>query len=364
MPKTSSASKPRRSVRAVPLVVKERSTRVRTLVGRYRRQDPRSLVDFASEMAGAEPMAQVELEREGVPAGVVASLAQAMAVPRLRIFKMMDLPRATMEKKISDNEVLTGVANRRALSLLRLLAHAREILKDSTSPEAEHFDAARWLGRWIETPQPALGGKKPADLLDTEIGAGMVDRTLGALRSGAYLVAHPRLPVATNAPSRRLHAAGVSVFRVATETRAYPADDLSGRSAAAEPGRWNRKGEPVVYAATSVSLATLETAAHVNPAGLPLNRFLVEIVFPTKTWSHRETLDVSAIGPAWKAIPAGTASERAGSEWLRSLRSVILLVPSVIVPEESCVLINPTHPDARSIRAIVRRRMEYDMLFR
>jgi len=113
--------------------------------------------------------------------------AAPMALPRLRIFEMMALPRATMEKKIAENDVLSGVANRRALTLLRLLAHAREILQDSTSAEAERLDVARWLGRWIETPQPALGGKKPSELLDTESGAGMVDRTLGAIRSGAYL---------------------------------------------------------------------------------------------------------------------------------------------------------------------------------
>ena len=154
---------------------------------RYRRCDVKSLMDLATAMALAEPMDQVEFEREGLPAGVVAGLAQAMAVPRLRMFEMMALPRATMEKKISEGEVLSGVANRRALNLLRLLAHAREILKDSTSAEAERFNVAWWLGRWIETPQPALGGKKPAELLDTESGASMVDRTLGAMRSGAYL---------------------------------------------------------------------------------------------------------------------------------------------------------------------------------
>jgi putative toxin-antitoxin system antitoxin component (TIGR02293 family) len=132
-------------------------------------------------------MALVALEREGLPAVVVAGLAEAMAVPRVRMFKMMGLPRATMEKKISDNELLTGVANRRALNLLRLLAHARDIASDSTAVPAAPFDVPRWLGRWIETPQPALGGQKPADLLDTEVGASMVDRALGAIRSGAYL---------------------------------------------------------------------------------------------------------------------------------------------------------------------------------
>ena len=41
-----------------------------------------------------------------------------------------------------------------------------------------------------------------------------------------------------------------------------------------------------------------------------------------------------------------------------------LVVPSVIVPEEYCILVNPAHPDVKDIRAIVRRRMEYDVLFR
>ena len=75
-------------------------------------------------------------------------------------------------------------------------------------------------------------------------------------------------------------------------------------------------------------------------------------------------LDVSTIGPTWKAIPPGMASEEAGSDWLRSRRSAVLLVPSVNAPEEYCVLINPAHSDTKGIRPIVRRQMEYDVLFR
>ena len=158
--------------------------------------------------------------------------------------------------------------------------------------------------------------------------------------------------------------AGAILFRVATETRTYSANDLSGGGAAAEPGRWNKKGESVLYTATSVALATLETAAHVNPTGLPLNKFLVQVVVPPKAWRRREVLDINAIGPAWKAVPPGATSERAGSDWLRSLRSALLLVPSVVAPEEYCVLINPAHPDVNDIRAVVLRPMEYDLPFR
>ena len=71
-----------------------------------------------------------------------------------------------------------------------------------------------------------------------------------------------------------------------------------------------------------------------------------------------------ALPATWDAIPAGQASVGFGSEWLRSRRSTVLLVPSVIVPEECCVLINPQHPLAGRISARVSRGLEYGRLFR
>jgi uncharacterized protein (DUF2384 family) len=51
---------------------------------------------------------------------------------------------------------------------------------------AKDFDAVRWLGQWIERAQPALDGRRPADLLDTPTGVDLVARLLGAIQSGAY----------------------------------------------------------------------------------------------------------------------------------------------------------------------------------
>jgi RES domain-containing protein len=156
----------------------------------------------------------------------------------------------------------------------------------------------------------------------------------------------------------------VKLWRIAAETRSYPADALSGAGAAGHPGRWNDHGEPILYAAATVSLAVLETAAHVDAAGLPLNRYLIEIDVPDATWALREEVDVAALAPAWSAIPAGKASVSTGSDWLHSLRSPILLVPSVIVPEEHAVLVNPAHPACTHISARVVRLFEYQRLFR
>lgn len=154
------------------------------------------------------------------------------------------------------------------------------------------------------------------------------------------------------------------LWRLATETRKYPANDLSGSGAAVSPGRWNNENEPIVYCAPTIAMAVLETAAHIDDSGLPLNRYLVEIDVPDNVWAQCEKVDIAKLPATWAAIPAGQASVKIGSDWLRSLRSPILLVPSVIVPEEWVSLLNPKHPDASKISANVVRLFEYNRLFR
>ena len=154
------------------------------------------------------------------------------------------------------------------------------------------------------------------------------------------------------------------LWRIAAETRQYAADDVTGGGAAAHPGRWNDDKQPVLYTAPTIAMAVLETAAHVDDAGLPLSRYLVRLLVPDDVWSQREEFAVAALPPTWSAIPAGRASVKIGSDWLASFRSSILLVPSVIVPEEWASLINPLHPDARRIAATIVRPFEYNRVFR
>ena len=156
----------------------------------------------------------------------------------------------------------------------------------------------------------------------------------------------------------------MKLWRIAAETRKYPATDLSGGGAASSPGRWNNDKEPVVYSAPAIAMAVLETAAHVDDSGLPLNRYLVEIDVPDDVWAKREEINIAKLPLTWAAIPAGRASVKVGSNWLSSLKSPILMVPSVIVPEEWVSLINPKHSEASMITAKVVRPFEYNRLFR
>ncbi|MFN3458075.1 MAG: RES family NAD+ phosphorylase [Novosphingobium sp.] len=83
----------------------------------------------------------------------------------------------------------------------------------------------------------------------------------------------------------------ISVWRIATDTKDYEADDLSGKVAEITGGRWNDKGTPLVYTSTNRALAALETIVHLNSGGLPLNRYLVEIVIKDDVWNVADALD-------------------------------------------------------------------------
>ena len=97
------------------------------------------------------------------------------------------MTKLTIKTGTEDDVFKHGRAGLAAMGMAKLLGIAQDIVQDSTSPEAEGFDTAKWLGQWIERPQPALGGRKPVDFLDTPTGVEMVAQVLGAVRSGAYL---------------------------------------------------------------------------------------------------------------------------------------------------------------------------------
>ena len=148
-------------------------------------------------------------------------------------------------------------------------------------------------------------------------------------------------------------------FRIATSAISYRADDMSGMGAKIDGGRWNEQGVAVVYASENRALACLETVVHLNAGGLPLNRYLVEVSIPDSIWSAREEVNmVKLVG--WDAEPASIVSISYGTDWLRARRSAVLVVPSVITPEEKNILVNPDHSDSKKITARSIRRWTYD----
>lgn len=154
------------------------------------------------------------------------------------------------------------------------------------------------------------------------------------------------------------------VYRIATDAPTYPADDLSGKGAERTGGRWNTVGVPLVYTSSTRALACLETVVHLpGPVGLALNRYLVEISIPDDIWAARTECDVSTL-VGWDAEPASLTSTGWGSRWAQKDTTALASVPSIVVPEELNILINPRHQDAGPITARKVRKWLFDARLR
>lgn len=149
-----------------------------------------------------------------------------------------------------------------------------------------------------------------------------------------------------------------TLWRIATDTPAYQADDLSG--AKATGGRWNEVGTSLLYTSETRAMACLETVVHLNTGGLPYNRYLVAVDVPDDVWATAQRESAASLKVGWDAEPAGVVSIKFGTDWIKGKASAVLIVPSVIVPEEFNVLINPQHPDSTKIAAAKVRKWLYD----
>ena len=121
---------------------------------------------------------------------------------------------------------------------------------------------------------------------------------------------------------------------------------FSGDGARAYGGRWNFPGIPMVYAAHTRALAALESLAHFGGAERRLQFVTFEIEFPDRL---AMTISVADLPRDWRRAEPGASTQALGSEWQLSGRSAVLVVPSVHVPQECCVLLNPDHADTDKI---------------
>lgn len=83
---------------------------------------------------------------------------------------------------------------------------------------------------------------------------------------------------------------------------------------------------------------------------------------PAAAWAACVELDGATL-VGWDALPAGKVSLDWGTTWAMDGRSLLARVPSVIVPEEFNVLINPAHADIVRLNARKVRKWVYDARF-
>lgn len=135
------------------------------------------------------------------------------------------------------------------------------------------------------------------------------------------------------------------------------ADDLSGTGARLYGGRWNSEGRPMLYLASSRSLAMLEVLVHLNPLIIPDNFCLAQIEVPDHSIT---SLDVTLLPDNWREVSAPGILKELGNEFLKNGRHLLMKVPSAIVPAEFNYLLNPLHPEAGKVSVAIKEPFGFD----
>lgn len=135
------------------------------------------------------------------------------------------------------------------------------------------------------------------------------------------------------------------------------ARDLSGRGAEIAGGRWNSKGTALIYTSESRALCMLEVAVHLPLGNLPLDYFLVGIELPEASWP---SISVKSLENSWKDWPPSGITCQLGDTFVKEGKHLAFRVPSVLVPDEYNVLINPKHPDMSTVKIISTEPFTFD----
>lgn len=140
--------------------------------------------------------------------------------------------------------------------------------------------------------------------------------------------------------------------------RRYAAEAASGEGARLYGGRWNSRGVRVVYASSSLALAAVETFVNLEPNLTPKDPVSIEGDIP-------DAVEIARVDP--EALPAKWDQTRdeslrqVGDDWIRTGRTVALLVPSAAIRGEWNMLLNPTHPDFSKVKFREPEPFEFDV---
>lgn len=138
----------------------------------------------SKDLYRATPVQRINVVRTGVPAAFVSELTSALKLPKERVYQQVGLARATIDRKVRDDAMLSPDESERVVGLAQLIGQAQTIVDESG--DAEDFDAAKWVGEWLEHPHPALAGHSPGEYLDTAEGRALVSSLLAQQQSSAY----------------------------------------------------------------------------------------------------------------------------------------------------------------------------------
>ncbi len=122
--------------------------------------------------------------------------------------------------------------------------------------------------------------------------------------------------------------------------------------ASGNANRWNLKGQRVIYAGQSRSLATLELVVHKSSV-IPDQPYRIMVISIADEDRLVEQVKMSRLPPNWRSLAAYPALQKTGAAWYTASETMMLKVPSVVIPTEFNFLINTEHPDfAGSVKLV------------
>ena len=140
----------------------------------------------------------------------------------------------------------------------------------------------------------------------------------------------------------------MEVFRI---SKADYADKLSSSGSA---NRWNKNGQNVIYTGSSRSLSTLELIVHRGNVAPKIDYKVMVISIADDDNLVKQVL-ISNLPKKWRRMSAYPALQKIGSEWYESQETLMLKVPSAIIPNEYNFVINTEHPDFSKNVTLVRK---------
>ena len=136
------------------------------------------------------------------------------------------------------------------------------------------------------------------------------------------------------------------------------ADDLTGKGAWLNGGRWNHKLIACIYASESRALAVLEYTVNVKINEIPRALSLITLEIPD---TGILKLKEEELPGNWKDAPAPSSTKDFGTELLKALKFPILKIPSCIIPNEFNYILNPVHERSRYFKILEIRDFVYDV---
>lgn len=147
----------------------------------------------------------------------------------------------------------------------------------------------------------------------------------------------------------------IVAWRIDKETHAKTSFD--GEGARVHGGRWNHKDTPIVYLSDSLALAALEKLVHFATAAPTIRFVAVRTRIPA---SVVKTLLRRKLPRKWREEPPPDETKEIGTAWAKGGSSVVLKVPSVIIPQEFNYLVNPLHPEFAKMRIEAPAKFSFD----